>query len=604
VREQAVALARQSRTLQSRTLVTPPTARARWARVEHAAPAALVAAAIVLGGADFVLAMSGWPSWALSAALSFACVAWALSLGPLRARGGASELRRVRLLTILRGVIVALALAFMAAKWLVLIRAGSDPRYAGAYRSYTAALVLLVVLAVAVREGRVARFVSASIDHPARVMAISFGLGAVLGALLLSLPLSLRSPADASLLDALFMSTSAICVTGLTTVNVAATYTWFGELVLCLLMQVGGIGIMGLSAAVTILAGRRLGLKSSSVLAQIVDAGSLADLRRTVLVMVGYTLAFEALGAAALYLQLRGMPQLEGRSAAWAAVFHSVSAVCNGSLTNLRDGLVPFAGAAGVCQTLALLIVLGGLGFPVVHELLFRARDRWRGRPQPRMSLNTRVALVTSAVLLVGMAVAYFALETQASFAPLDVGERINAALFQSACARTSGFNVVDVALMRPATLLLTCFAMFVGADPGSTAGGIKTTTLAVLFAAFRGELRGERPQLFGRSIPDGVVRRAMGVMFVSSAILGAVTFLLLLVERHDPLALFFEAVSAFSTTGLSTGITSSLTGAGKWVLVATMLVGRIGPLTVALALSAPARPRRYDLPEERVMIG
>jgi trk system potassium uptake protein TrkH len=372
---------------------------------------------------------------------------------------------------------------------------------------------------------------------------------------------------------------------------------------------------MVLTAAVTMLAGRRLDVKSSAALAEMVDSESLAGLRRTIFMIVAYTLVLEAAGAGLLYLQFRDLPAgdfefgsqsgLSGaESALWAAIFHSISAFCNGSLTNFRDGMMPLAGSVGICQTVAVLIVLGGLGFPVIHELLFRAVSKLRRRRPSRLSLNSRIALITSAILLGVMAVAYLSLESSASFAKLSVLDRLNAAVFQSACARTSGFNVVDVGAMRPATLLLTCFAMFVGGDPGSTAGGIKTTTLAVLFSAYRAELRGRRPQLFDRSIPDAVVRRAMGVAFLSIALVGAVVFVLLLTERQSPLALLFEAVSAFSTTGLSTGITPQLSVMGKALLIGTMLVGRVGPLTMALALSAPARLPVYELPEERVMIG
>ena len=182
--------------------------------------------------------------------------------------------------------------------------------------------------------------------------------------------------------------------------------------------------------------------------------------------------------------------------------------------------------------------------------------------------------------------------------------DQLTGALFLSACSRTSGFTFVDVAAMRPATLLLTCLAMFIGAAPGSCAGGIKTTTFAVLFASYRAELRGRRPTLFDRAIPAAVIRRAMGVGFIATILVFTIIFLLTLLEEHDVLALSFEVVSAFSTTGFSTGITSSLTVGGKLLIVATMLVGRIGPLTLGLALSAESKKPAFELPEERVMIG
>jgi trk system potassium uptake protein TrkH len=291
-------------------------------------------------------------------------------------------------------------------------------------------------------------------------------------------------------------------------------------------------------------------------------------------------------------------------SAAWAAVFHAVSAFCNGSLSNFRDGLVPFAQSPAFCQTILVGIVLGGMGFPVIHEILFRGFDRLRRRRPPRITLNTRVGVAMAAVLLSTIALATLGLEGAGSFAHLSLLDRANAAVFHAACARTSGFNLVDVGVMRPATLALTCFAMFVGGGPGSTAGGIKTTTFAVLFAAFRGELRGERPRLFDRILPETVVRRATGVAFASVLVVLLVTFVLLLTERIEPLPLLFEAVSAFSTTGMSTGITPKLSIAGKFLVALTMLVGRIGPLTAALVFSSRERRAAHMLPQERVMIG
>jgi trk system potassium uptake protein TrkH len=358
-----------------------------------------------------------------------------------------------------------------------------------------------------------------------------------------------------------------------------------------------------------------MGMKSSAMMAEMVDAASIAHLGRTVMMIIGYTLFIEALGAGVLYLQLDQYPPeafhtssetgLAGsESAKWAAVFHAVSAFCNGSLSNFRGGLVPFAQSPFFCQSVAILILLGGMGFPVIHELLFRGIDRLRHRRPARLTLNTRVALAAGAILLAGVALSTLVMENGASFKSIGLLDRLNAAFFHSACARTSGFNLVDVSTMRPATLLLTCLAMFIGGSSGSTAGGIKTTTFAVLFAAFRGELRGDAPTLFERTLPDAVVRRAMGVAFLSTMIVIAVVFALLLTERQAPLALLFETVSAFSTTGMSTGITPHLSIAGKIILAATMLMGRIGPLTVALALSGRARRSSHALPQERVMIG
>ncbi len=578
----------------------------------------LVGLVLACGAVDFVFPLRPTAAISLSAALTLLILPWAVVVmrdsAEARARGAETTLRGMAF----HVANITLVLAFVAAKWLTLFEALTGPdrlSYVGSYRNYTAALVVLLVVGAALRGGRVARLVAASADHPARLMAASFGLTSAIGGLLLALPISLYRPAEVSLVDSLFMSVSAVCVTGLATINVADTYTMVGQGILCGLIQVGGLGIMVITAAITMLSGRRLGTRGSAVMAEVVDSESLKDVQRTVAMIVLYTLVLESIGAGLLYLQFKAHPEVahtayvEGGMAGagsfeWAAVFHAVSAFCNDGLSNFRNNFAPFVGSPLLCLTMEVLIVLGGLGFPVIHELMFRWTHRLRGHRAPRLTLNTRVALATTAMLLGGMTLAYLALENGASFEGLGIVERANAALFHSVVARTAGFNVVDVGAMRPATLLLTAFAMFVGGGSGSIAGGIKVTTLAVLFAGFRGELRGQKPRLFDRALPDAVVRRAMGVGFLSIVLVSVMVFLLLLIEKHEPLSLVFEVVSAFSTTGLSTGITPELSVASKLVLIATMLIGRIGPLTAALALAKRTRRENYELPEERVMIG
>ncbi len=582
--------------------------------VGRLSPAVLLGVLLVTGAADYALGLRGTISIAATALATLLVVPWLFLV--LRGEGASSPVATVRRLAfhLVNG---AMVLAFLAAKWLVAVRGLGEAggRLSGSYRSYSAALVVLLVLGIALRGGRVARVLAASAERPARVMATTFGLASVLGALLLALPVCLRDVGDVSLLDSLFMATSAVCVTGLTTVNVAETYSMTGQVVLCALMQIGGLGIMVLTAAVTLMAGRRLGVKSSAQLAEVVDAASFADLKRQVRVIVLCTFGLEIVGAALLYPQLaaRGAGAFasgaEGglggaESAAWAAIFHSVSAFTNASLSNFQSGAMPFATDPLFCQTIAVLIVLGGAGFPILDELVTKLAARLGGRRPSRTSLNTRVAVATGGALLVGLAVLTLGLESGATLRDLGLVDRLSAAVFHSACARTSGFSVVDVGAMRPATLLATMFAMFVGGSPGSTAGGIKTTTLGVIYASFRGELRGARAKLFDRAIPDGVVRRAMGVSFLSITFVFGVIVLLTLTEQRDTLAIAFEVVSAFSTTGLSMGLTPELSVAGKLVISATMLVGRIGPLTFALALSAKAKPPAHQLVEERVMIG
>jgi trk system potassium uptake protein TrkH len=509
--------------------------------------------------------------------------------------------------------LVLLLLAFLIAKWLVVLRARAHPELIGPSHSYSLAIFGVCALGLFARSLRAARLMALITDHPARLMALSFGTAGLLGAAVLSFPVSLKSVVTVSLVDNLFMAFSAVCVTGLAVNNVAETYSLFGQVVLCALMQIGGLGIMVLSAAFAILAGQRLRVKSSAVIAQMVDASSLASLRRTVSMIVIYTLLLEVMGAVLLHSQFREYPDLAlsagsaqsgPGSLIWASIFHSVSAFCSAGISNTHGGLAPFVGDQGIVLTVASLIVLGSLGFPVLDELFRAAFDKLRRKRLQAFSLHTRVALRMSALLLVVMTLVYGLLEWGASMSPLGGLDHLTAAVFHSASVRSGGFNVVDVGAMRPAVLVLTCAAMFIGASPGSTGGGIKTTTLAVLFAGMRAELSGQTPRLLNRAVPEASLRKAVGVTSLSMAILVAAYTLLLLIEPHPPLSLGFELVSAFTTTGLSTGITPELSLPGKLLILVMMFVGRIGPLTLALAFSQGARASSVELPQERVLIG
>lgn len=515
--------------------------------------------------------------------------------------------RRALLRALLRGFLLAGVLALLAARWTVLVRSqGTASAYLVAARSYTLALGLLLALGLAQHELRASRLVARVSAQPARLMAASFGATGLLGALLLSLPVSHRDVAAVSLLDSVFMAFSAVCVTGLAVHNVAATYSFFGQVVLCLLVQVGGLGIMVLSAAVAMLVGQRLQVRERAMLMEVVDGASLASLRRTVVTLCAYTFGLEALGALALFLQLRGTAEVVGvpGGAAWAAVFHAVSAFCNAGFSVLPGGLVALREAPGPLGVVASLVVCGGLGFPVLDELGRALWWRLRGRRLPTLSLHTRVVLGMSGPLLVVVALAYLLLEWAYGFRALSVQARFAVALFQSASTRSAGFNAVELATLRPATLALTCVAMMIGAAPGSTGGGLKVTTVAALFAGLRAELRGAEASLLDRSLPAVVIRKATGVVFLGGAIVSGAFFVLLLLEPQGPLDLLFEAVSAFTTAGLSTGVTPRLGAPGRLLVAALMLTGRIGPLTLALALSRSARRAPLRRPEERILIG
>ncbi len=566
-------------------------------------------AVLLLLLSDLALGMHTVGSSLLSALQTLLVLPWAMQVFRLepdeRAR---SRLSRLRIVAVHLITLALVGICLVNKFWVLRYahRYGAS-HYVDAYRTYSVGASVFFLVGLFARGSRLGRLLGASADHPARLMFVSFGLATTLGGFVLTLPQALVRIADASFVDGLFTAASAVCVTGLSVNEIARTYTFFGQAVILGLVQIGGLGIMVLSSFFALLAGTKLRVRSSAVLAEMIDAESLASIKRNVLAIVLYTLSLELVGAALLYGTLRAestLPDSPG-GLLWSAVFHAVSAFCNAGFSLYEGNWSPFVASYAPSLVLASLVLLGGLGFPVLDELARRFVARVRRRRPPRLSLHARVVLVTSASLLVGSTIALLLLESSASMRALSWPGRVHAAFFHAASLRSGGFAVVDFGAVRPATLAIACIVMFIGGSPGSSAGGIKTTTFATLVAAFRAEVRGERAlRLFDRTLPEPVVRRAFGVTFFAVLLLAAMIVALLMVESAEPLALIFEAVSAFATVGLSTGITATLTVPGKLVLVFAMFVGRIGPMTFALALARRERALPYALPEERVSIG
>ena len=588
----------------------------RPGKVARLAPVLLLVFGAMLIAVDVALAIRPVVSVALTTAQVLLALPWLASVvRPGALRAGLAPISRARASAIAAVPVFLLALC-VAAKWRVLEVAETSElaRFLPMYRTYAALELILFVLGV-VGPLRIERFLVAMSEYPARLMVVSFGLTALLGGIVLTLPVSLRDITTSSFVDGFFTAVSAVCVTGLAVNNVPETYTPFGQGVILALVQVGGLGIMVLSAFFTIVAGRRMRVRSAAVMAEMIDSESLAGFRRNVGTIVAFTLIIETIGAALLYWRFRMEPEVArvpseslvsgAGDPLWAAIFHAVSAFCNAGFSVFQGNMTGFVDSGSVCGVIMALIFLGGLGFPVLDELARNAFLRVTGTRPPRLSLHARTALVTSAVLLVLGFVVFLGLEWSRTMADHSIPTKILAAAFQSVLTRTAGFNSLDFAAMHPATLVCTMILMFLGGSPGSTAGGIKTTTLAVLFASLRAELRGyEAVRLLQRSVGEAVVRRASGLTLLSVALVSGFTLLLLLVEPHDPLALAFEACSAFGTVGLSMSLTPKLGVAGKLIVAAAMFAGRIGPLTLALALATRSASQGLRLPEERIVVG
>lgn len=409
-------------------------------------------------------------------------------------------------------------------------------------------------------------------------------------------------------IDSLFTAASAVCVTGLIVVDTATYFTPAGQAFVLLLIQLGGLGVIAFATVIIAAFGRRLSLRHEALVAGGAEVAPHVDYRHLVRNVVLFTAVFEGLGALALYLLWA--PDLGWGGAAWPAVFHSVSAFCNAGFSLNSDSLVGYQEAPATLAVVMVLIVGGGFGFLSLEELYLKARSDRR----VRLSLHSRLALTTMGLLIVSGGVLFTAFEWDATFAEMPPWARAVNGLFLSVTARTAGFNTVDYGQATDATNFLTVLLMFVGGNPGSTAGGAKTTTVALIALLAWSRMRGStRTSAWGRTVPEETVQRAVGLFVVVTFVTTVVVFVLTLSERdpatgqpHAFLEYLFEAYSAFNTVGLSMGVTGDLSPVGRVAIVVLMFLGRVGPLSFAAAL---ARPRRqvaggFRYAHEDVVIG
>ena len=437
--------------------------------------------------------------------------------------------------------------------------------------------------------------------HPAQVVFGGFSAAALLGAGLLALPIAKSGPGGATPIEALFTAVSALCVTGHIVVDTPTYWTLFGQVVILVLIQVGGFGVMTFASFVGLIVVRRLSFSARLNTAAEAHSLGLGDIKSLVLGVVRISLVIEA--SVALILAVRfatayGYSPLE---AAWLGVFHGISSFNNAGFSLFSDSIIGFAADPVVSLTICISVILGGLGFPVILQLL---RDGWR----PRLwNMNTRLVLAFTAILLLGGTLYITALEwdNPDTLGALDPGARVLTGFFHSVQTRTAGFNSVDIGAMDGATLLGMDVLMFIGGGPAGTAGGIKVTTFAVLLFILLAEIRGDGVvNVAGKRLSRAVHRQAIAVVLVSVAVVVAATIAIMLISNLDLDRVLFETISAFSTVGLSTGITAGLPAPAQLILVVLMFVGRLGPITFATALALRQRNVVYQLPKERPIIG
>lgn len=437
---------------------------------------------------------------------------------------------------------------------------------------------------------------------PARILVFGFATLIIVGTLLLMLPAAVRSGHPAPFLTAFFTATSAVCVTGLVVVDTGTYFSLLGQLVIIALIQAGGLGIMTMTTFFAMIIGKRINLRERLVIQEGLNAIQLEGVVSLVKSVIGMTLLIEGIGG--VLLSIRFIPQLGWVKGIYYGFFHSISSFCNAGFDLFGIIYGPFSSLTAyredpiVSLTVPCLIILGGLGFLVIRDIYYKRRFS-------KLLLHSKVALAITAVLLIGGTGLFWLLErgnTLQSLSPLGT---FFASFYQAVTPRTCGSNTLNISALRGATQFFFVILMFIGASPGSTGGGIKTTTFAALLAAVWTVVQGKpSAETFKRSIPHSIVYKALAVTMLAVFLVAGVTMALAITEETTFLAALFEATSAFGTVGLTMGLTPHLSKIGQVLIALTMYIGRVGPLTVALAFWRRQQSARFKYPEEKIIIG
>lgn len=435
---------------------------------------------------------------------------------------------------------------------------------------------------------------------PPKVITAGFLVIILVGAFLLMLPISSAARQGTSFLSALFTSTSAVCVTGLVVVDTGTYWSGFGKFVIMTLIQVGGLGFMTIATVGSIMAGKRIGIQSRLLIQESLGQDRIQGVVRFAKKIFISAFAIEGVGA--LLLSLRFIPQYGFFRGIWYGIFHSISAFCNAGFDILGNGQSMMKHQTGLIVNLTLcsLIVLGGIGFVVMYDVMANRQCL------KRVSLHSKLTIIMTALLIFLGMIAFFILEKDnaATMGELSFFHKWLASLFQSVTTRTAGFNSIDQGSMTESSKFLTILLMFVGGSPVSTAGGVKTTTLTVVVLATAAYIRKTDVQAFGRRISYHVVNKATAIMLIAFTL---ILFSTMIISIENPniafLNVFYEVVSAFGTAGLSTGITADLTVVSKMILILLMFAGRVGALTIVLAIAGKEQMEHFRYPEGRVLL-
>ncbi|MGE5561027.1 MAG: TrkH family potassium uptake protein [Chloroflexota bacterium] len=433
---------------------------------------------------------------------------------------------------------------------------------------------------------------------PAQVLVLGFAAVILAGAILLTLPISSQAHVRTPFIDALFTATSATCVTGLIVVNTATHWSTFGQLVILALIQIGGLGIMTMATLFALMVGRRISFRERILIQEGIGKLDVAGVVKLTKYILASTFIIEGTGALILFIRwLRDLPPAK---AAYFGIFHAISSFCNAGFDLWGDSLVRFVDDVTVNLVIGGLIIVGGLGFYVLADI-------WKHRRFSALNLHSKVVIRATVFLIIAGTVLMYVLEMNnpATLGPLSFKGKVLASWFAAVTPRTAGYNSINVGAMTDAGLFLTIVLMFIGASPGSTGGGIKTTTFTTLLLAVWTTITGKSEvETFQRRLAREVIDKALVISMISLLLLLSVTLVLAATQPARFLAVLFEATSGFGTVGLSMGITPTLTTLGKSLIILLMYAGRVGPLTLAMALTIRHSQANIRLPEDRVVIG
>jgi len=494
--------------------------------------------------------------------------------------------------------IILLALVFAYYRFSIVPR--NDKLFFIYSRLFLGSVEILLFIKFVLQFGRLREIIGSFKVKPAQLIVVSFASIIILGSFLLYLPYSRPPDSDMRYIDALFTSTSAVCVTGLIVVETGTAFSRLGHAFLLLLIQAGGIGIMTIAAFIQVSLGSTMSLYGRYQTATVLDQVNIKNLYTVIRAIVAITFVFESIGAL-LFLPYFTGTRTTGLGALFHSLFHSISAFCNAGFSLYPDSFMGARPNIWVNSTLIFLIVTGGFGFTVLLNL---GRKITLG-PKERISVQSRIVLLSSLFFIFSGALGFYIFEREGILAGTRPHEKFLASVFQSVTTRTAGFNTVDTGALRPFTLFMMSILMFIGASPGSTGGGIKTTTFFILILSIITLRREQRfNTIFKRRIPYQVVNRCFAIVVCALGLVIAGVLLLGLSEEFGFMQIFFETVSAFGTVGLSTGITPQLSDFGKAVIMVCMFTGRLGPLTLVIATRNVTSSRLVTYPEERIMVG